>query len=367
MLRWALPVLALATVSGAVRANDRVYQRVLASTAWVLAGDTLGSGVVVDQERRLVATNFHVVGMQAEVRVVFPDFQDGVAVAERQHYLAGLDRLAVKGKVFLRDPRRDLALVQLERLPDGVLALPLAPASAAPGRRVHSVGNPGASDALWVYSSGTVRQVYHKRYAASGGPLVEARVLETQSPINSGDSGGPVVNDRCQLVGIVTAFRAGANLVTTCIDVAEVRGLLRGEVKTIDAKVRASLEQSKLKYAVNDMGVFRLAFTMRDGGSQFVYIDSQTQLLAESRYREVWATAQEVSGPLNSTLANRLLELNRKVSIGAWEVRKSGTKGLVVFCARIPADAETGELKATLQAVLGVSYALKKELSSPAK
>ena len=58
------------------------------------------------------------------------------------------------------------------------------------------MGNPGASDAYWVYTSGAISQVYQKtiRYNTQ---TVQARVLETQSPINPGDSGGPVVNDAC--------------------------------------------------------------------------------------------------------------------------------------------------------------------------
>ena len=51
----------------------------------------------------------------------------------------------------------------------GVPVLRLASRSARPGDIVHSIGNPGASDAAWLYTKGEVRQVSHKKWNASGG------------------------------------------------------------------------------------------------------------------------------------------------------------------------------------------------------
>src|SRR5262249_44524466 len=128
----------------------------------------------------------------------------------------------VRGSVLDVDPRRDLALVELESLPAGVTALPLAKEPPGPGDLVHSVGNPTSSDALWVYTSGTVRQVYHKKFTVEG-RTIDARVVETQSPINPGDSGGPVVNDQGEVVAVTAATNRAAQLVSVCIEVGEVR------------------------------------------------------------------------------------------------------------------------------------------------
>jgi tetratricopeptide (TPR) repeat protein len=201
-----------------------LYQRTLSATAWVLiprgGHSGLASGWVLDVPRRLLVTNYHVVGNSDKVLVVFPMYQGGKLVAEKS---ANLDKgRRIRGTVLDSDPKRDLALIELESLPPEVTALKLAADSASPGDRVHSVGNPGTSDALWIYTSGTVRQVYHKRYHIDGQP-VEARVVETQAPINPGDSGGPVVNDDGELVGVTSATNLAAQLVSICIDVSEVR------------------------------------------------------------------------------------------------------------------------------------------------
>src|SRR5262249_27508585 len=236
VLRSALLLAALA-VCPPLAADDtprkNIYQRTLPATALVLAntgqpGATLaGTGWVVDRDRRLLVTNYHLVGNQDRVNVVFPLYENGRLVAERSAYR---NAPRVRGSVLDVDPRRDLALVELESLPAGVTALPLAKEPPGPGDLVHSVGNPTSSDALWVYTSGTVRQVYHKKFTA-GGATTAPRVVETQSPITPGDSGGPVVNDQGEVVAVTAATNRAAQLVSVCIEVGEVRDFVAAALR----------------------------------------------------------------------------------------------------------------------------------------
>ncbi len=347
-------------LGGAARADEAIYEKLLPSAAWVKAGDRTGTAVLVDAEKNLLVTNFHVVGLLPEVQVVFPRRQDGQVIAERQYYLDRLKELAVKGRVVSRDPRRDLAVVRVGRLPEGAAAVPLAERPPRAGQVVHTIGNPGASEALWVYNSGTVRQVYHKRFAPATGQVVEAAVVETQSPINPGDSGGPVVNDRGRLVGIAAAHHRTAALVGICIEAGEVRALLRGEIKSIDPAVREALGRLNLKYTVDDFGVFRLT----GGDGHPVFVESVTEPLGRVRVREVWSAAYASEKPLPAALTHRLLLENRVVKIGAWEVRRVGPKEFVVFCARVGADYDPDSLNSTLQIVHQRANAMKKQLAA---
>ena len=186
----------------------------------------VGSGALIDLPRKLVITNYHVVEENPVVTVFFPEYRDGKAIENEAYYLNHGTRY--RGNVLVKDHRRDLAVVRLDRLPGDVAALPLAGKSARPGEQVHSVGNPGASDALWVYNSGKVRQVYYRRRKLLSGEVLEARVVETQSPLNKGDSGGPMVNDRGELVGVNQSVSADrrVQLMSCSIDVSEVRAVL---------------------------------------------------------------------------------------------------------------------------------------------
>lgn len=220
---------------GPVAAQDgtskAVYQQVLKATTRVIAQQegnrfSQGTGWVVSRFGRQVVTNAHVVGTADRVVVMFPVHNDGRLVAEREYYdknyrKLAKDGLAVEGKVLKRDTQRDLAVIVLDSIPGDATELRLAASSPSPRDRVHSIGNPGASEALWIYTSGTVRQVYRKQDS-------NMQVIETQSPLNPGDSGGPVVNDRGELVGVNRAIKSGAQLISLCIDVSELKAFLRG-------------------------------------------------------------------------------------------------------------------------------------------
>jgi len=226
---WLAPVPGAAQDEGA-----KVYQKVMKSIVWIHSsrgGDkrVTGSGSLIDLKNRLVLTNYHVVGDVNRATVVFPITEKGRLVAERDYYLERLRANGIPGRVVARDEKRDLALIQLERVPEGVEALPLATGGVSPGQPVHSVGNPGDSGALWVYTPGKVRQVYFKKWKADlegRTATFEAEVVETDSPTNPGDSGGPLVNDQGQLVGVTQGGAFKARLLSTFIDVSEVKMFL---------------------------------------------------------------------------------------------------------------------------------------------
>jgi len=215
------------------RANPTVYEKALGSTGWVIVpsdakSSSLGTCWVVDRGRRLAITCRHIVGKAREALVYFPCSVKGEVMAESRHYLHNV--AAIPARIIASDEAKDLALLQLEAVPDGVKALPLAPRSARPGEVVHSVGNAGLGEGmedgtLWWYTRGNVRQIHRRKVKTSDGPGY-VRLLQTQSPVNQGDSGGPVLNDQGQLVGVTHGFEADVRLVSDNIDVQEVKAFL---------------------------------------------------------------------------------------------------------------------------------------------
>lgn len=224
-------------------ADPGVYQHVLQSTALIVnqgpdGTTSLGSGVLVDVEQRLVLTNYHVVASSnakvrrdAIYRVYFSTYDaEGNLISDKSTYVRNFDRLRKLGmasyaKVVGLNERADLALIQLESAPVEPQPIAIAAESAAPGDSIHSIGNPSASDSLWVYTPGQVRQVYKKHHKLNNTQEVNAHILETTSPTNPGDSGGPMVNENGELVGLVSSL-GGGRLMSHAIDVREIHHML---------------------------------------------------------------------------------------------------------------------------------------------
>ncbi len=368
-----LGTLALAASPG--RAAGWLYENALQGTAWVVDEDGAtprGSGVLVDRERRLVLTNFHVVTGRTQVRVYFPVADDGELVSDPAYYVENADRLAVAGQVVRTDPRRDLALVRLAALPEAARALPLAGGSPRPGQTVHSVGNSGVepdggalAGALWRYSKGEVRQVY--RQNRRGAPF-QGYVVETQVPSNPGDSGGPVVNDRGELVAVTRGGLRQQQLVTFGIDVREIRAFLghgagaaeEADGPAGDPRLEDALDQAGLKYRVLAGGTFELRYLMTDKGTHAVYVESRVTRPAGYGVREVWSPVLESATPFAEELTAKLRTLNARTRLGSWQTLKvKGNRYLLLFCAQCPADAEAGAVKRLALRVVRAAYRMK--------
>lgn len=201
-----------------------MYQRTIRSVALIIAPKGSGSGFVVNAEQKLVVTNFHVVGAEKQVWVYFP-YHDakGQLVTDPDEYVKRKDELAIRGEVIASDKSCDLALVRLERLPNQVTAIKFTTQPAPTGAVVYSVGGSGLEEnLLWRLSKGTVRG-RAKRQTNVGFGKMDCMFLETDAPTNRGDSGGPVVNERGELVAVVANYVTKQRLLSDNIDVEEVR------------------------------------------------------------------------------------------------------------------------------------------------
>jgi HEAT repeat protein len=211
--------------------GNEIFQHVLKSTVWVVNvmpnGQSTGTGSLVDKTNRLILTNYHVVHGHRGLYVFFPVYQDNKLVRERDTYLQQIQKRtidSIRGHVIFQDPKRDLAMIQIDRVPDNALPLAVAHKSVDTGYDVHSVGNPGVSGSLWVYTPGKVRSVYRKKWQAAAGTFtldLDAMIVETQSATNPGDSGGPLVDNQGELVGVTQGGAVKGNSISFFIDVSE--------------------------------------------------------------------------------------------------------------------------------------------------
>jgi serine protease Do len=155
------------------RGTDRVEMHML---------HRVGAGVVVSEDGRIV-TAAHVVQSADRVRVTF------------------VDGTAVDARVVGSEPAADIALLGVEALPDGVTVAELGDSDRVRvGDPVFAIGAPyGLAHALSVgHVSG------RHRGTEIGGDFGLGELLQTDAALNRGNSGGPLFNERGEVIGIVS-------------------------------------------------------------------------------------------------------------------------------------------------------------------
>jgi serine protease DegS len=173
---------------------------------------SLGSGVIVDSAAHVV-TNHHVIASADLVRAQLADGR----VAD--------------AKIVGRDPDTDLAVLKLD-LKDNVPVMPLGHSDRLrPGDVVLAIGNP-------VGLSQTVTQgIVSATGRGQLGVATFENFIQTDAPINVGNSGGALINTNGELVGINTAVLA-KNLGVEGIGFAIPVNLVRGVMNEILTKGR---------------------------------------------------------------------------------------------------------------------------------
>jgi S1-C subfamily serine protease len=160
----------------------------LSDDAGVDRAGALGSGFVVDKSGHIV-TNYHVVEGADEIRVSFSN-QDTVEAE-----LVGVD------------PSTDLAVLQVDASASALTPLPLGNSDKVDvGDPVVAIGNPFGLDR--TATAGIVSAV-QREITAPGGQFAIDHVIQTDAPINKGNSGGPLLNTRGQVIGVNTQIETG--------------------------------------------------------------------------------------------------------------------------------------------------------------
>lgn len=149
----------------------------------------IGSGVIISDEG-YVLTNYHVIEGAQEVKVIL---QDGETSKE------------VNAKVVNYDQVRDVAVVKITD--EGVKMPGVAELGDSDelmkGQQVIAIGNPLGKEFSGTVTSGIISSVNRQLATDSKGKALN--FIQTDAAINQGNSGGPLMNAKGQVIGINTA------------------------------------------------------------------------------------------------------------------------------------------------------------------
>jgi S1-C subfamily serine protease/Tfp pilus assembly protein PilF len=206
-----LPKLAKPDATGKQHNAADIYKKAVPSVVLIETEKGSGSGVCVGQAD-IVLTNWHVVA-------------DGSAISVSPFILKDntLTRLPkIRATVAYRSAREDLAVLKLEKAPEHLVPLAVAVSNPGAGDKVYALGSPGLGKELLEQS------ISEGIVSAKSRILEGTTYLQHTAAVNPGNSGGPLINDGCQLVGVVT-LKARLENVSFAIPVESVRKLFKSE------------------------------------------------------------------------------------------------------------------------------------------
>jgi len=146
---------------------------------------SVGTGVVI-VDSGIILTNLHVVAEARHIEVIFHD------------------GLVTQASVVNVIPENDLAVLRAHRIPDDLRSATMrSSGDLRPGDRVTAVGFPfGVGPSV---SHGVVSGL-NREFRAPDGERLLGGLIQFDAMANPGSSGGPLVTDAGEVVGIVTAI-----------------------------------------------------------------------------------------------------------------------------------------------------------------
>jgi S1-C subfamily serine protease len=180
------------TPSGGMSVNE-IYERAASGVVQINSlggaggGRALGSGFVVDKTGHVV-TNYHVVEGADEIRVSFSN------------------RDTVEAALVGTDPSTDLAVLRVDTNASALTPLALGDSDRVRvGDQVVAIGNPFGL--ARTATAGIVSAL--QRLITAPNSFTIDHVIQTDAPINHGNSGGPLLNSLGQVIGVNTQIETG--------------------------------------------------------------------------------------------------------------------------------------------------------------
>jgi putative serine protease PepD len=177
--------------SGGLTAGE-IYKRSQSAVVEIQAGNATGTGFVVDEQGHVV-TNEHVVGDSQTVQIRFAD------ETEEQ------------GRVIGNDPSTDIALLKVDLTGHNVTPVQLgSSAGVEVGDPVYAIGNPFGLER--TLTAGIVSAVNRDITAPNNFTIND--VIQTDAPVNPGNSGGPLLDAAGNVIGVVSQIQSenGGNI-----------------------------------------------------------------------------------------------------------------------------------------------------------
>lgn len=197
----------------------------------------MGSGFIINEDGSIL-TNYHVIEGATSIKVTLSDGNE------------------VSASVVNYDQNKDVAMIKLAEGTKVPAVAELGDSDAIyPGAEVIAIGTPLSKNLAYTLTKGVVSGSKRSIESSTG---VQMNLIQTDAAINAGNSGGPLVNTKGQVIGINSMKLGSQTLGSTSIegigfaipinDVKEKIDSLSKQILNLGVKVRELDSETAKKY-----------------------------------------------------------------------------------------------------------------------
>jgi hypothetical protein len=183
---------------------NQLYNKVRASVVLIRTRQAEGTGFLFHSPRH-IATAFHVVSEGQPIKVILASGRE------------------LGARVVAWDEEWDIALLELAEALDAPVLGPVSSDHGQVGDPVAAIGNPwggeerkqpGSRAPVWALSQGVI----------SAPP---SDLIQTDAPVNPGNSGGPLLTQHGEVVGVLVVRVAGSDGISFAVAIARMSELVK--------------------------------------------------------------------------------------------------------------------------------------------
>lgn len=215
-----------------------IYKNLLKSTVLVESDSgELGSGVIISKDGKIL-TNWHVIKNNPTVNIAFkPSSIYATDPSKNTFY---------KAKIIKIDKQKDLAIIQIM---DKQAIKDLTPIKFAKvknlsvGDDVFTIGHPEGEP--FTFDTGIISQIRGNYTWKTSEYHQSNYIIQTKNSISSGNSGGPLVNDNLELVGLNTFSNTKGQNLNFAVSVDDIKDFIANKKSSV---IALNTDRTKIKY-----------------------------------------------------------------------------------------------------------------------
>jgi serine protease Do len=222
--------------------ETKIYNKLIKKVVLIKTKDSIGAGVVISNNGKIL-TNWHVIKNNKFVQVAFKPKSKYKTIPSLNSFL--------NAKVIKIDTEKDLALLQIldKQSINNIKAIKLSTLDKIDiGNDIFTIGHP--QNQLFTLDNGIISQI---RDSYSWNTHKANYIIQTKNSISSGNSGGPLVNEDLELIGINTFSNTKGQNLNYAVSIFDIKKFLKSDNKSKALENIQNIEDQKIKYKILDI------------------------------------------------------------------------------------------------------------------